>query len=287
MLRGLQITLAIGLTGVILALFSSPVMEPRTGWQGEGALSRPAQPTSVAPNATAEDKVGGQAAQAQRSRPGLDLTNLGEALPEKVRPGSGQLPRLPAQIAQVVKRHNLEMVIEKYAQQYGVDEDLVWAVIRQESGFNPAAVSPKGAMGLMQLMPGTAALMGVSDAFDVEQNIAGGIKYLERCLSRFNQDVGLGLAAYNAGPENVVKYQGCPPFPETRHYVASILQAYAGESMRADLKLIGLSPVEDEDVADAARPRGLPWRVALAKWRIATPHCQLGPPRWKVALRPF
>jgi hypothetical protein len=102
-------------------------------------------------------------------------------------------------------------------------------------------------MGLMQLMPGTAALMGVTDAFDVEQNIAGGIKYLERCLSRFNQDVSLALAAYNAGPDNVVKYQGCPPFPETRHYVASVLKAYAGETIREDLKLIRGSEVIYED----------------------------------------
>ena len=147
------------------------------------------------------------------------------------------------------------MVIEKYARQYGVDQDLVWAVIRQESGFNPRAVSPKGAMGLMQLMPGTAAMLGVSDAFDVEQNIAGGIKYLERCLNQFNQDVPLALAAYNAGPNNVVKYQGCPPFPETRHYVASILKAYAGEPIREDLKLVGLIPVAGRR---CSRPRETP-----------------------------
>ena len=139
---------------------------------------------------------------------------------------------MPVQIANLVKRQNLEIVIEKYARQYGVDQDLVWAVIRQESGFNPRAVSPKGAMGLMQLMPGTAAMLGVSDAFDVEQNIAGGVKYLERCLNQFNQDVSLALAAYNAGPDNVVKYQGCPPFAETRQYVASVLKAYAGEPIR-------------------------------------------------------
>ncbi len=179
------------------------------------------------------------------------------------------------------------MVIEKYAQQYGVDQDLVWAVIRQESGFNSQAVSPKGAMGLMQLMPGTAAMLGVSDAFDVEQNIAGGIKYLERCLSQFNQDVSLALAAYNAGPDNVVKYQGCPPFAETRHYVASVLKAYAGEAIREDLQRIGLSPVMDEDVPDPVRPRGLAWRVPRPRWRIATPQCKLSSPRWKVALLPF
>ena len=149
------------------------------------------------------------------------------------------------------------MVIEKYAQQYGVDQDLVWAVIRQESGFNAHAVSPKGAMGLMQLMPGTAAMLGVADAFDVEQNIAGGIKYLERCLSQFNQDVGLALAAYNAGPDNVVKYQGCPPFAETRHYVASVLSAYAGEPIREDLQRLGLSPVMDADVPDPVETPGI------------------------------
>jgi hypothetical protein len=181
----------------------------------------------------------------------------------------------------------LEIVVEKYARQYGVDQDLVWAVIRQESGFNPRAVSPKGAMGLMQLMPGTAAMLGVADAFDVEQNIAGGIQYLERCLNQFNQDVPLALAAYNAGPNNVVKYQGCPPFPETRQYVASVLKAYAGEPIPGDLKLIGFSPVMDQDVPDPVSPRGLAWRVPGPQWRIATPQCKLGSPRWKVTLLPF
>jgi hypothetical protein len=168
-----------------------------------------------------------------------------------------------------------------------VDEDLVWVVIRQESGFNPGAVSPKGAMGLMQLMPETAARMGVSDAFDIEQNIAAGIKYLDRCLNQFNQNVGLALAAYNAGPDNVVKYQGCPPFPETRQYVTGILLSYAGESIREDLKLISMIPVTDEDVPDTARPRGLSWRIPRPTWRIATPHCKLGSPHWKMTLRPF
>jgi soluble lytic murein transglycosylase-like protein len=194
---------------------------------------------------------------------------------------------LPARIAHLVQRQNLVAVIEKYAQHYGVDQDLVWAVIRQESGFNSHAVSPKGAMGLMQLMPGTAAMLGVADAFDVEQNIAGGIKYLERCLSQFNQNVGLALAAYNAGPDNVVKYQGCPPFAETRHYVASVLSAYAGEPIREDLQRLGLSPVMDADVPDPVRPGGLAWRVPRARWNIAAPQYKLSSPRWKVALLPF
>ncbi len=190
-----------------------------------------------------------------RSTPGVEPQNPGEDLAVPVRQESGQSPRLTAQIANLAKRQDLEKLIEKYARRYGVDQDLVWAVVRQESGCNPRAVSPKGAMGLMQLMPGTAAMLGVSDAFDVEQNLAGGIKYLERCLNQFDQDVPLALAAYNAGPNNVVKYQGCPPFAETRQYVASVLKAYAGEPVREELKLIGAGPVLDEACPDPVRPR--------------------------------
>ena len=287
MVRGILIVLGFGLTGLLLFLVFSPLGELRPGMVGGRSCSRLAIHTPVAPNPVAEAEVGRQEPPAQVAGAEIEPKNPGETSPGMVREGTGPSPRLPAQIANLVKRQNLEMVIEKYAQQYGVDQDLVWAVIRQESGFNPRAVSPKGAMGLMQLMPGTAAMLGVADAFDVEQNIAGGIKYLERCLSQFNQDVTLALAAYNAGPNNVVKYQGCPPFPETRQYVASVLKAYGGEPIRGDLKLVGLIPVTDPDVPDPVRPRGLAWRVPGPQWRIATPQCKLGSPRWKVTLLPF
>jgi len=285
--RGIQVVLGLGLTGLWLFLGAGPLGELRPGLVGDRGFSRLANPTPVAPNAAALDEVGGQAPPAILSQPEVERKNPGETLAVTVREGTGQSPRLPAQIANLVKRQNLEMVIEKYAQQYGVDQDLVWAVIRQESGFNPHAVSPKGAMGLMQLMPGTAAMLGVSDAFDVEQNIAGGIKYLERCLNQFNQDVSLALAAYNAGPNNVVKYQGCPPFAETRHYVASVLLAYGGQPMQEALKLIGLSTVMDEEALDPESFRGLAWRVPRAQFRIAIPQCKLGSPRWKVTVLPF
>ena len=287
MVRGILIFSGLGLTGLLLFLVSGPLGELRPGMVGGRSSFRLAKPTPVAPNAVAEDTVGRQGSPAFMAPAGMEPKNPGETTPEMVKEKTGQSSRLPAQITNLVKRQNLEIVIEKYARKYGVDKELVWAVIRQESGFNSRAVSPKGAMGLMQLMPGTAAMLGVSDAFDVEQNVAGGIKYLERCLNQFNQDVPLALAAYNAGPDNVVKYQGCPPFPETRQYVASILKAYGGEPIRGDLKNIGLIPVMDEDVPEPVGPRGLAWRVPGPKWRIAAPQCKLGSPRWKTTLLPF
>lgn len=122
----------------------------------------------------------------------------------------------------------VEALIYKYARLYGVDPALVRAVMRHESGFNPGAVSPKGAQGLMQLMPGTAALMGVNNPFDPEQNVAGGVGYLRRCLDRFGHNVPLAVAAYNAGPERVANFGTIPPIPETQLFVHNVMGTYAG-----------------------------------------------------------
>jgi len=123
----------------------------------------------------------------------------------------------------------LEALILKYANRHGVDPSLIRAVMRHESGFNTSAVSPKGAQGLMQLMPGTAALMGVNNPFDPEQNIAGGVGYLRRCLDRFQHNVPLAVAAYNAGPESVARYGSIPPYGETQAFVQNVLGSYAGQ----------------------------------------------------------
>lgn len=134
----------------------------------------------------------------------------------------------PASLGSGVARW--DPLIQKYAGQYNVPVDLVRAVLKQESDGNPRCVSHAGAMGLMQLMPANVKEAGISDAFDPEQNIKAGVMQLREHLDRYNGDVRLALAAYNAGPGNVAKYDGIPPFRETRNYVRKIMARLGGDA---------------------------------------------------------
>jgi hypothetical protein len=138
---------------------------------------------------------------------------------------SGEVP--PAETpAPVKKEEAYNEIIEKYAGDYALDPSLIHTIIAKESGFNAKAVSPKGARGLMQLMPATAQRLGVRNSFDPEENIRGGVKHFRSLMDNFNNDLELSLAAYNAG-ENLVQRLGrVPEIPETKDYVQSITARY-------------------------------------------------------------
>jgi len=144
------------------------------------------------------------------------LTNLAPPRPERhilqSRPGHGPGP--------------YQSTVQEVSLRYGVDMDLVNAVIRVESNFRPEAVSPKGCLGLMQLHPDTARRFGVRNVFDPVQNIEGGVRYLEFLLDYFQGDLELALAGYNAGENAVIRYGGVPPYPETIDYVKKVRRLY-------------------------------------------------------------
>jgi soluble lytic murein transglycosylase-like protein len=156
-----------------------------------------------------------------------------------------------------------EDLIQQHAERHGVSADLVRAVIQAESGFNPRAVSPKGAKGLMQLMPATARDFGVLDPFHPGENIRAGVAYLAQLLTRFDQNVERALAAYNAGPERVERYNGVPPYRETRDYVKKIT-GVAQSAPRAEpviYKWIELVDGQPRTRYSNVPPRDIPFEV--------------------------
>jgi soluble lytic murein transglycosylase-like protein len=140
---------------------------------------------------------------------------------------------LQASKANLAQPLDLNEVVKAASGNYNLDPDLVNSVIRAESGFNVRAVSPKGAQGLMQLMPKTASELGVQNAFDPQANVEGGTRYLRELLERYDFDLIKALAAYNAGPQRVEQYGGVPPYYETKAYVARIVRDFNKKKLAA------------------------------------------------------
>ena len=132
----------------------------------------------------------------------------------------------PAPTAVPTTREDVDRWVNSASDQHQVDPDLIRSVIKAESGYNARAVSPKGAQGLMQLMPQTATQLGVKDAFAPSENIDGGTRYLRDLLVLYNNDMAKALAAYNAGPQRVAQYNGVPPYRETHAYVAKVIKDF-------------------------------------------------------------
>ncbi len=149
----------------------------------------------------------------------------GVPIPHTVNMSSISMPSTPSGIpmSRDPQTAHIQRSIQEAAQRYGVDPVLLDALAWQESRYNPSVRSSAGAFGVMQLMPGTARELGVSDPHDVQQNIAAGAAYLRQQLIRFDNNVPLALAAYNAGPGAVIKYGGIPPYGETQNYVRVIM----------------------------------------------------------------
>lgn len=139
--------------------------------------------------------------------------------------GSYNLASLKRDLNESALQAKFDEIFEEVSRRFNLDPHLLRAMAKVESNFNPRAVSPKGAMGVMQLIPSTARLVGVANPFDPVENIYGGAKYLRMLLDEFG-DLRLSLAAYNAGPEAVKKYQGIPPYTETVNYVKNVLLYY-------------------------------------------------------------
>jgi hypothetical protein len=160
-------------------------------------------------------------------------------------------PEVPAQApANQPPFHEFVLVA---ASRYGVDAELISSVMEVESHFNPKAVSIKNARGLMQLLPETAARMGVRDIFDPKENIEGGTRYLKELLQLYNNDLTLALAAYNAGPEKVQKYGNVPPYRETESYVKQVKKKYQKNKSAPAVK-----PPGQQDPAKAGEPAPSP-----------------------------
>ena len=191
--------------------------------------------------------------------------------PLSPKPNKGVMQGFPGR-----PKTDLSEVVNQASGRYRLDPDFVNSVIKAESGFNVRAVSPKGAQGLMQLMPGTASQLGVPNAFDPQANVEGGTKYLRELLERYNFDMVKALAAYNAGPQRVEQFGGVPPFHETQAYVARIVRDFNKKKMAQGKTAPANSrqKAASSQPAAAAKSSAVKPRTSTAKARASAPGNQ-------------
>jgi hypothetical protein len=199
-----------------------------------------------------------------------------EALPAESSPREpGQAKNDPAQSQSPAQRFqsstDLNEVVRAASGTYHLDPDLVSSVIRAESGFNVRAVSPKGAQGLMQLMPQTASQLGVQNAFDPQANVEGGARYLRELLERYDFDLIKALAAYNAGPQRVEQYGGVPPYYETKAYVARIVRDFNKKKLAAKAAGQAAAPKTGSNATRASVPAAKPHKSVPQTQAKASP----------------
>jgi soluble lytic murein transglycosylase-like protein len=203
-----------------------------------------------------------------------DIDHFEEAPPEPVFPtpqpqASGATALIPppsANPAAPQEPLSITDAVTAASDRYQLDPDFLHSVIKAESGYNPKAISPKGARGLMQLMPQTASELGVQNAFDPASNVDGGTRYLRELLEKYNFDVAKALAAYNAGPQRVEQYHGIPPYRETRSYVARIIRDFNRKKLAAQAtqKAHTAPATESPEKAAAGRGRATPTPTSAA-----------------------
>jgi soluble lytic murein transglycosylase-like protein len=168
----------------------------------------------------------------------------------------------------VSKAVDVPAAVDTASRTHFIDADLISSIIHAESSFNPRAVSPKGAQGLMQLMPGTASKLGVKDSFDAHANVDGGTRYIRELLLRYNDDLPKALAAYNAGPHRVDQYKGVPPYKETRLYVARVIREFNRKKQSA--KASGKAATGDSKSASVSQTADTPRGKQRATGKVAT-----------------
>lgn len=179
--------------------------------------------------------------------PSTSTAALGSSLPQIADKSAPQNGTSFSSVFDSVQQSNsLDAMFQKASQTYGVPLNLLKAVAKAESDFDPTVVSTAGAQGIMQLMPGTAKSLGVNDPFNAQENIMGGAKYLSQLLRQFEGDETLAVAAYNAGPGNITKYGGIPPFKETQRYVQKVMKLSGSELTAGTAPLTAQANSADE-----------------------------------------